>query len=304
MAAPTYPVLGLEGWHDLSGSASPPGFSGGYYGMNYRADRTGISFDSMPGFHSAPDFDDKRDPAPSRHGEIWYPGLQRGKTFSVEGRVYGEDYDSFREQQAYLRQVCAGRDVTWSIYNAWDETWDYNWRAIVRVLQLDMDEIFEFPRTHPRGGWQQSFTMAVRMSDARWYWNEWQEYTSSLVNTAFPVTNAGNAPTDNMIIEQTLNVSGLTTWNPVIYNDTLGKKMQLTVPVTGLSFTGTIYWNFYSRTITWNLAGGGEVDCSYYLNREQSNWWDYGQVGLKAGVNNIRQNNGTGLTVGFEQASW
>lgn len=125
-----------------------------------------IHFDRMPGFRSMPEMEDLRAPRTAQVGEVAYPSVPRGKTFTVEGRLMGTTMDEVRVLEAQLKTVLVGdglgKELTWTVLDG------FNWGALVRLLHLDIDEEWKFSPRNVWGPYQLTFIMGFRMGDPRW----------------------------------------------------------------------------------------------------------------------------------------
>lgn len=244
-----------------------------------------IKFDAMPGFRSLPDAEDNRSPLTARAGEITYPSLVRGKTWTVEGRLQARSMDELRALEYAMMGAFGERDLlgNWHSVPVGDGSF---WTCSARVLQYEPQTVFDASLRHPRGPHQISFLLGMRMSDPRFYWSVQQTATHA---SAVVALNEGRAPTDPII---TVEDVGDTV---IVANDTTGKTLHF----NGINVAGDLVINFLERT-----ASIGVVDAAPYLDPYLSDWWDRSQAGIVPGANGIVQSGGSSITVAYWHASW
>lgn len=293
MTALTDGIPELEGIHTWT-----PGDGGSALTMNrLRVLATGavllprIAFDTMEGFRALPDAQDNREDRVARVGETPLPGVARGKTFTVEGRMQALTLQAVKQLRWSMLTAFGERDIegTWSALHQTtvaDVTGDDTefWQSTARVLDFRPDGAF-VKKSTDAAGYELGFALVMRHSDPRWSWN--QAASASHASSA-ACTNQGNAPA-----EPTITITGAS-GTVTVTNTTIDKQLVFqSLPA------GTLVVDFARRT-----ALIGAADASPYLDAYESDWWDRGVPGLRPGANTITLTGGTNISVAWRHAAW
>lgn len=259
----------------------------------------------IQGLHSLPDADDNRASRTAAIGEVAYPSLARGKTIVYEGVLQAATLSDLRELEASLRSAFADRSNEGSMAHVPYEDYigeggdDGYWFYTARVLQLDVPEEQLFDATAVPSPYQRPFTLGLRMSDPRVYWNE--EVSEGPDSSDVTVENLGIAPTDPVV---EVGITGTGLHDVTISSDAPHQLELVDVDLTGLG-AGRIVFDFAARTIEFITTVGAEVtDIAYSLDVATSDWWDAGIPGLSPGQSTVEQSGGDDITVTFRHASW
>jgi hypothetical protein len=250
---------------------------------------------TIEGLHSLPDIEDLRDTPQSRIGEIPRPGRRRGKTIAYSGVVLAQSSPSLREAVSGLGGALAGEEelpegkmrivpVTGSAFYYW-----------ARVAQFSCDEA-PVNSNRPSRGWERGFTLALRLSDPRFY----REPAAPTVSSAgtYPqtvtVTNEGTAPTDPIL-----------TWHGPATNPYVTRDGKWTLRFNIVLASGqSLVVDFAKRQA---LQVG--ADKTSTLDHAASNWWNGGVSGLPPGASSLQFGADTiaspaKLDVDFSHAYW
>lgn len=125
---------------------------------------------SAPGLQDGPESDDNREPRTTVQGEIIYPGLKLGRTFSLKCEVLANDEASMRFLLTYARRgYCFNMDDegTWTV-TPYTGVGGVVWNLKTRTLGFHPAESFTYEQNRP-WKWRWEFELVVRMSDALFY---------------------------------------------------------------------------------------------------------------------------------------
>lgn len=278
-------ILGLEGIHTWTAA------SGEVFALNDMTSPNHVSLEKIAGIHSTAEADDNRSFRTAMPGEIVYPSYRRGKTIVYEGRIRAGSLQALRAKCNEMRRAFRERSVEGTMWVAphasyGSGSWGYNARA----MQLEIDTTFTSPQNHPWGPFQHSFTLGLRMSDARYYWSIVATAGDIASGTTVVVNNQGTTATDPIFTISVLSSPKTVT----VENLTTGKSIVLTaLPVSLVTV------NFKTRTIRNNNG----ADFSGYFS-PASTWWDELVPGLVPGNNSVRVRDTDGLWLySFQHAS-
>lgn len=268
----------------------------------------------IPGFKSLGDLEDARDLPAGRSREIPRAALRRGKAFTYQGIIEARSQPELdagidalmvacvptEEQRFAITSLLPALPADPTLPVSGDNplvTVPATW-FMARITALDPPEQQPDATTlHGETyGYQRSFALGVRMSDARFF----AEQAATPVLTAgitsvggtplpwtLPVTIAapgsasgaaslavgGNAPADPVI-----DLNGPST-NGGIYSDTLGVQIRYRLTLATGQF---LRIDFRDRSALLN----GTEDVGYLIDRDLTNWWDGDTPGLLPGVVN------------------
>jgi hypothetical protein len=301
------PVPGMSGVHEIGTS----GVRLGDLTVWPHYELTGI-----PGFKSLGELEDARDLPVGRGREIPRTALRRGKPFTYAGVIRARSQPELdrgidalvvaciptEEQRIAVTsklpalpadptQPVSGMNPAITVPATW---------FMARITALDPPEQHPDPGTlrSDTHGYERSFALGVRMSDARFFAETSSVVTttgiSSLGGTALPwtlpvaldapgvasgaaaITVGGNAPADPIV-----DLAGPST-NPGIRSDTLGREVRLHLSLAAGQF---LRIDFRDRSVLLN----GTEDIGSLLDRDLTDWWDGDTPGLVPNsVNSLR----------------
>ncbi|WP_297775062.1 hypothetical protein [Mycobacterium sp.] len=257
---------GVEATHTINGVA-----------MNVLTAEPRIRLTRVTGLHSLADADDTRQTNTGRRGETVLPGAPRGKTVVYEGTVQARTLAGLRQTAKALRAACRERNAEQRVWLGTDFFMDG------RILSFDADDE---QTTGPQAvrPFQRDFTLSLRMSDARVYYNQLGA-AAAADGDSVVLHNSGDADTDPTL---NLTVAAATVQ---VYNGTLDKYLIF----NGLDahIGGVLVVDFKART-----ARIGGFDAMTGFDTTGSTWWDEYVPGLAPGDNNV------GVVGAAMAASW
>jgi hypothetical protein len=250
-------------------------------------------FDRITGMYSVGELEDLRMSRVGAIGEIAYPAMMRGKTFTIEGRVQALTLESLRTHSLALRSAFADRRHEGVLEVVAPGETD-GWRCVARVLTLDMDDVQERPPTAVPSPWQRSFVMTVRMSDPRWYWHDLFEDGPNASAATRNLDSQGDAPVEPLFL-----VAGPIT-DLTLQRGSNPDFRQLVLESVGLAGGQTLAIHFGFRTI-YRVSDG--VSFASKVVFDESDWWDDQVFGLEPGVTDVTVTGGS-WTVQWYPAAW
>jgi hypothetical protein len=271
---------GLEAVHTWNGGIA----------LNTQPALPRIKIDRLTGFHSLPDADDNNAPFTARRGIRVYPGYERAKTITYEGRIFGRSLEELRRQTNIMRASFRDRSGEYEMRLApADGT---HWFYVARVMSLNIDdEQTQGPFFRP---WQREFQLDLRQSDPRFYVDALID-TGALAAGSHSVAVDGLADTDPVI--SVLIPSGtpdvtLSNGSVLASNGLAARLRFLDMPA------GVLQVDFRNRRAT--ISG---QDVSAALDFDYSSWWDENIPGLIPGNNALSMSGATNFSVSFRAAA-
>lgn len=260
--------------------------------------------EEISGRDAKADHEDRRTPRVGQIGETPRRTLLQGKTEAWRGSIYAGSLAELRRARALLLDAFSTNDEL-----RMDVAWHPDYRATLlpeeqvdwffhaRCIALSAPDMA--PKLTPRG-LRVPFTLALRLSDPRYYQARELVYETGSLDTssettlpvtapftvggglvgAVAVSNPGTAPVDPVI-----DIHGPAT-APELFNDTVGAVLRtraVTIPADSF-----LQVDFRER----RLLLDGQSDYGHRLDRAQTNWWDEGVPGLAPGENLIRLRGG------------
>jgi hypothetical protein len=271
---------GLEAVHSWNGGIA----------LNTQGSLPRIKLDRLTGYHSLPDADANFADFTGRRGERALPSLERGKTITYEGRIFGRSFEELRRQINLMRASFRdrSREYEMRVIPADGTVWFYT----ARVLELSIDD--EQTQGPWFRTWQRQFILGLRQMDPRFYVDLLQN-TGALGPGSHNLDVGGLADTDPVI---TLTVPAgepdVTISNGAVAggNGAAARLRFRNVP------EGVMTLDFRNRRVR---IGG--VDMSALLDGTFSTWWDEEVPGLIPGTNILQMEGATDISVSFRAAA-
>lgn len=238
----------------------------------------------ITGLYSRPEFSDPRFPNTGRRGEHVLPGALGGKTVVYEGVIRAKTLADWKAKRRAMSGACLSTGTFLLTIEGVDDEEDegIDWVALGRCIDCDIDEkpILDLNDFWP---FQGEYSVSIRLEDGRFLALAKNTSASQSSAATLAVTNSGNGDA-----EPDFGITGTGTWDAVIENLTIGKKLVFVdLPA------GVLNVSFHYRTA---LIDGD--DASEFLDGDLSDWWDEFTEGLRTGVNNIKVTGGD-WTIGW-----
>jgi hypothetical protein len=248
------------------------------------------------GLYSKAEFEDRRQPAVGRIGEIPLLSFLRGKTLTYEGTMEAQTLDDLRALQGSLGGAFAPVDEREMVVTVDPRIGSAVYSYWARCISLDGTEAQEATPNRMTRGFERPFAIGLRMSDPRFY--DVNEVATPLEpNDSATIDNEGNAPTDPV-----LQLTGPFTTAGVA-NNAVGSLLRFNAVAAGHFLTV----DFASRQILLD----GETDARAVLRLDiDADWWDSGVAGLLPGENVVSfidvtgASDATGAIVQHHAAFW
>lgn len=275
--------------HGHPGLEVPHIWNGGLT-MNVRSARPWIKLNKITGGHSLSEIEDDRDNNTGRRGETPRPAYARGKTVVYEGVLLSKTLDAMRLTATQMRGAFRDRNNEGTMLLNGELDWFFRGR----VMSFDMDDE-QFTGWGSIFPFQRAFTLALRMSDGRYYYTVPHDdsaagWASASVHL---LTNEGIADTDPIFKVAIPGADATVTLENLSMPTSNGTaRLRFTHLPAGL-FTV----DFNTR-----FADVGGVDVSGKWDVAYSQWWDEEIEGMHPGDNNLKVTGGA-WGVSFYHAS-
>lgn len=262
----------------------------------------------IPGLHSLPDKEDRRDlPIARPYREITRKSYRRGKALVYQGKIMARTYQELDQAIADMTEAFADTGDKVMTITPYGGGQVYQYYA--EATALDIPEDLPDSRNKTTYGFERRFTLGLRMSDARFYELEENEEASPAGSTSeggvilpatlpavsvSEVTIAGVVEVDAgaVAVDPEIDIIGPAE-NPIVKSDTLDRQLAFDLAlIEGQILT----LDFYNRSI---VSQG--VDFRATRDDPNSDWWDGGVHGLAPGINQLSVSSGS-LSVRWRRA--
>jgi len=264
-----------------------------------------VELSDIVGLRSLPDYEEIKDQAIGRLGEVPRNNTRSGKTITFEGIIKAQSIIDLRTHMALVSAAFQGTGEMQ--FDHEPHASDPNAGSLptrwYRALPLACDPVESWPEQGKLGtathGFEAVFSMPVRLSDPRFYWPTAVTGHDDTLSTgggeAPPLTPDGESdPPSGNSLTVTVNNTGNTAtegiititgrvWNPVVSNLTTGKFLRF----DDLDVEAAEELEIDSKRRRIRRASGAN---NRHKLDETSDWWDPGEDFLAVGSNQIRLN--------------